>query len=119
MGSVSYVIRKGRRIEVETFEPGGPPPKKRFKPRFVMVPMRWMVALKRTRSVNAYRLALLILAEAFKDRHRTGKVCLSTAVTEMSRETKRRAAKELMKLGLIEVEKTGKQVLKVTILSND
>jgi hypothetical protein len=37
----------------------------------------------------------------------------------MSRETKRRAAKELMKLGLIEVEKTGKQVLKVTILSND
>jgi hypothetical protein len=63
---MSYVMRHGRRIEVET-EPLPPAAKTShpFKIQFVKVPMRWVRALTRTRRTCAWQLAMVILAEDF------------------------------------------------------
>jgi hypothetical protein len=115
---MGYVMRQGRRIEVTTLNPDPPPKARRksFEPLFVRVPWHWAAALRRSKSARTYELALLILGEAFKDRRRTGEITLSTEVTGMSRTTKRRAAKELAKLGLINLKEEGFSALRATVL---
>jgi hypothetical protein len=104
-----YVLRDGRRIEVNA-EPDSPPSTKKprrepFNAKFVQVPMRWVEALRLARSDGgACRLAHAILVEAFKRKHLGGEVRLSAAVTDLPRSSRRRAAKELQKLGLIQIE---------------
>ena len=89
---MGYVVRYGRQIEVETIQLPPRPRPKAFEPRFVQVPRHWISALGRSNSVNTYRLALLILFAAFKNKQRNGEVTLSTAMTGMPRNTKVRAA---------------------------
>jgi hypothetical protein len=60
---------------------------------------------------------MLILWEAFKDKHRTGEVVLSTEATGMSREPKRRAAEELAEYGLIRLKKEGTKALRAVVIS--
>ena len=55
-------------------------------------------------SGSAYQLALIVLAEAFKRAYIGGDVVLSSEVTRMPHTTRKRAAKELVELGLISVE---------------
>jgi hypothetical protein len=111
-------MRHGRRIEVVTVDPNPVPRKRRrwFEPLWVKLPRHWFTALKRSESVNTYRLAHLILWEAFKDKHRTGEVILSTEATGMSRATKIRAAEELAELGLIRLTKAGTKAIRVTVI---
>jgi hypothetical protein len=66
---MNYVMRQGRRIEVKTIsDPGTSFPRKRkpFKAQFVMIPLRWVETLQRSKSARTYQLALVILLEAFK-----------------------------------------------------
>ena len=112
---MNYVVRHGRRIEVATINPEIVAPKRRksFEAEWVKLPRHWINALSRSKSVATYRLALLILMEAYRDRQRNGWINLSTQVTKMPRSTRRVAARELAKLGLITLEaREGTRVLR-------
>jgi hypothetical protein len=115
---MGYVVRHGRQIEVETIQLPGRPRRKAFEPRFVQVPRHWISALGRSNSVNTYRLALLVLFAAFKNKQRNGEVTLSTAMTGMPRNTKVRAARELADLGLIQLLGSEAGALRARIISN-
>jgi hypothetical protein len=56
----------------------------------------------------------VILFEAFKREQVGGEIVLSSTVTGMKRYAKTKAAKELTKLGLIEIGKAGNQAMRVT-----
>jgi hypothetical protein len=83
---------------------------------WVKLPRHWITGLKRSKSVHTYELAHLILWEAFKDKRRTGEVTLSTELTGMSRETKTRAAEELVELGLIRLKRGGNRALRAVVI---
>lgn len=116
---MNHVMRRGKRIDVETIEAPTNSQGKRapFKAQFVKLPLRWAEALRRSKSVSTYRLALIILFEAFKRKHTGGEVILSSAVVGMPRCTKMRATKELVELGLIETNQIGRQALRVSIIN--
>ena len=109
MGDASYVLRHGRRIEVATVNPGVAAPKRQkvFEARWVKLPRHWINGLARSKSVNTYRLAHLILMEAYRDKRGNGKINLSTQATGIPGSTRRRAARELVQLGLITLEERG------------
>jgi hypothetical protein len=113
-----YAIRNGRRFEIVS-EPDLVLPKvkrKEFKPKFVQVPARWVEALRQSKNAGAYQLALAILLEAFQRELIGGEIVLSSEMTAMSGTIRRRAAKELERLGLIQLERRGKQALRVILL---
>jgi hypothetical protein len=114
---MSYVIRHGRRIEVETqLLPTATrkPRRKPFKTLFVKVPARWIEVLSQTKSASTWRLAMVVLAESFKCKHLGGEIVLSSRVTQMPDTTRLRAARELANLGLIQLETpNGKRAPKV------
>ena len=114
---MDYVVRYGRQIEVETIQLPPRPRRKAFEPRFVQVPRHWISGLARSNSVNTYRLALLILFAAFKNKQRNGEVTLSTAMTGMPRNTKVRAARELADW-LIQLRGCEAGALRARIISN-
>ena len=116
---VNHVIRHGRRIEVETINTNVTPTKKRapFKADWVKLPLRWVEALRQSRSASTYQLALAILFEAYKRKHVGGEIVLSNAMVQMPSNTKMRAARELKKFGLIRIKRNGKQqAYRVSIL---
>jgi hypothetical protein len=101
-----------RWIAVETLSPPGRRMRKRkgkpFKAQWVPVPGWWIDALRRA-GAGAHHLALVILAEEFKTKYTGNEIVLSSVVTKMSRNSKARAVKELVGLGLISVEQSGRQ----------
>ena len=113
-----YVIRHGRRIEVEEHKPDTGEQKKRrrkpFEVKWVKLPRRWAEVLRTSERIATYRLAHIILFEAFKHDQIGREVVLSSTVTKMPREARRHAASELVEFGLIEVERNGCQALRVT-----
>ena len=117
---MGHVMRQGRRIEVEPVPMPGIEKKKRrksFRAFWVKLPRSWITALRRTRSVHTYELAHTILLVAYE--RQTDTVALSGEATLwMSRETKRRAARELEEFGLVQVKGEGCQALKVVILNH-
>jgi hypothetical protein len=117
---MNYVLRHGRRIEVETIDPGGAPRwrRKAFEPHFIKVPRHWISALGRSKSANTYRLGMLILLAALKDKRRNREITLSTAMTGMPRNTKAKAARELADLGLIQLLEDGAGALRARVVSD-
>jgi hypothetical protein len=114
-----YVWRQGKRIAVETREPIVTPKKKRkrFEAKWVKLPRHWMTALLNTKSANTYHLAHLILWDAFKRNQVGGEIVLSAQVTKgMPRNSKIKAAEELVELGLIRIKRNGHQALRVTLI---
>jgi hypothetical protein len=85
-----------------------------FKVRWVKLHLRWVEALRRSRSVSTYQLAHTILFEAFKREQVGGEIVLSMEVTKMPSSTRMRATKELVRLGLIKVSRHGKQAVRVS-----
>lgn len=111
-----FVTSHGKTIAVGTV-PSKPAPKKRrksFEAEWVKFPARWAKALQQSKSAATYQLALAILFEAFRQKKRGGEIVLSSVVTGMSKETRRRAANELIEFNLIEVERKGHRALRVT-----
>jgi hypothetical protein len=117
-----YVLRHGKRIAVEIMPTPGAPPARRklkqrpFKAQWIQVP-RWWLEVLQDASASAHQLALIILAEAFKRQYVRGGVMLSSEVTKMPHSTRRRAAKELIRLGLIVVEWNGKRAGTVSTIN--
>jgi hypothetical protein len=104
---MNLVMRQGKRIEVDTLDTGRTPKPRRktFEAKFVKVPVHWITALSQTKSAGTtWRLAIVILAEAFKRKHIGGEIVLSSQVTRMPHATRYRAARELVSLGLIQLK---------------
>jgi hypothetical protein len=94
-------------------------PRKPFHAKWVQFPRSWIEALRRAKSAGTtYELALTILSENFKREYGGGsEVALSRGTTKMSRRVRRRATKELVKLGLIKLHReSGNQAFRVTII---
>ena len=108
---MKYVMRHGRRIAVETLETNLAPKRKHapFKVDWIKFPSHWAEALRQSRSASTYQLALALLFEAYKRKHLGGEIVLSNVMMKMSRNTKNLAMKELVKLGLIQIKRNGKQ----------
>ena len=119
-----YVVRDGRRIEIETAEPKTPVPPKRKRPRqrqFVLVPMAWVERLAAVRSIGSgpYRLALHLLFQHWKSGGRPVKLS-NVVLTELGmggRRVKWRALSNLEQLGLVEIERRPKKSPIVTVLA--
>ena len=111
-----YQVRRGKLIEYETLNPTKS--KKRrpsFEAHWAKFPKYWKTALRWTTRVSTFNLALAILFEAAKLElmgKRGEKITLSSAMTGMPRNCRRRAIKELVKLDLITVEQHGKEAPK-------
>jgi hypothetical protein len=121
---VNYVMRRGRRIEVDTL-PLHPKvlakaKRKYFWAKWVKLPRPWITALASSKSAGTYELAHWILLADNEDRRGTGVVTLSRSMTRgMPHSTRCRAARELVDLGLITVVGGGgntKEALKVKIV---
>jgi hypothetical protein len=114
--SKDYIMRNGKRIEVEDITPTSK--RKSFQVEFTQVPAYWTKAL-RGASGCTYQLALAILDADFikKQKHRGGNIVLSLEVTGLSSTCRHRATQALLTLGLIEVERSmGKRAAQVTKL---
>ena len=116
MSKTRYVYRHSKRILVETYTPPGPKHRRKHKPfkvNWFKFPAWWIEVLHNA-GAGARLLALIVLAEAFTREYIKGDIVLSAAVTKMPRTTRKRAVEELVKLGLITVERNGNQALMVT-----
>jgi hypothetical protein len=89
-----------------------------FEPRWVKLPLRWIKALRRSRSASTYQLALTILVEAFKKEQIGREIVLSTEVTGMPSSSRTRAVAELIELGMIRIKQNGKQAIRDRIEEN-
>jgi hypothetical protein len=104
---MSYVMRQGRRIEVETL-PSDVAPRKKRQPAnpFVQVPLWWVDRLRAAHRKSTYRVSLYLLYERWKVGG--GPICLSNvaiAGAGVSSKEKWRALHELERFGLIKVER--------------
>ena len=111
---MNYVYRGGKRIAVDLINTATPTQKRRpFEVSFVKLPTYWIDRLERSNNPGTFKLAHRILKEAFKRRYVGGDIVLSTEVTGLSRKVRCRAVKELVRLGLIEIEQNGNQAVRV------
>ena len=111
-----HVVRDGKRIEVETLEPKKAPKRRKpFKVRWVKTPTEWARRL-RGKGGAAHELALYVLERDFECKQKGGEIILSTTATGLPRQTRTRAVKILVDLGLIAVEQRGNRAIKVTHL---
>jgi hypothetical protein len=115
-----FVMRHGRRIAVDRITSVAVPsskPKRAFHAKWVKLPRHWISDLGRCRSANTYRLGMLILLATYEDKRGTGEIVLSTKLTgDMDRATRRRAARELVELGLITLSGGGHYALRARII---
>ena len=99
----NYVMRRGRRIEVETL-PSHPKvlakaKRKYFWARWVKLPRHWITALASSKSASTHVLAHWILLADNEDGRGTSVVTLSRSMSRgMLRATRHRAARELIEL---------------------
>jgi hypothetical protein len=116
MGKTRYVYAHGKRILVETAAPKSHMRAKRRKPfkvQWFRYPTWWIEVLRKAHG-PARLLAPIILAEAFKREYIGGDIVLSSELTNMPPTTRKRAAKELVELGLIALEQNGNRAPIVT-----
>jgi len=114
---VNYVYRHGKRIAVDTINNGMPAKKRKpFEARFVKLSDYWIERLERSNNPGTFKLAHRILKEAFKRHYVGGEIVLSTEATGLSRKVRSKAVKELIGLGLIEIEQNGNRAVRVTNL---
>ena len=102
--SATAPIKKGRKRKSK---------RPAFKSQWVKLPVKWVEMLKKSTSANVYRLAFIILIEAFKREQTGGEIVLSSEVTGMYRNTRARAAAELVRLGLITIKREGREAIRV------
>jgi hypothetical protein len=111
--------KSGKLIEVETVDPVPTEPKpKKKRPRvFVMVTQSQRERLLKVERVTTYHVFLYLLELSFRARSKTVQLSnVTMAKINIERRRKYRALNELESLGLIRLEKFGRQSPKVTIL---
>jgi len=113
--TMKYVYRHGERIAVDIINTATPAQMhKPLEVSFVQFPYFWIDQLMRANNPGAFKLAFQILKEAFKRQLVGGEIVLSTEITELPREVRRRAVRELVQLGLIKIEQSGNRAIRVT-----
>jgi hypothetical protein len=111
---MKYITRHGKRIAVDTLNTATPIKKRRsFAMHFAKLPDYWIEQLQKSNNPGTLKLALRILKEAFKRQYLGEEIVLSTEITKLSRKVRCRAVKELVQLGLIEIEQNGNQATRV------
>ena len=90
-------------------------PRKPFKVEWVKFPLAWRAALQQAKSAATFVLAHDILFAAFNKRH-GGEIVLSAKLTKLPDRTRRRAARKLVKLGLIRLHRgNAGQAYRITV----
>jgi hypothetical protein len=84
-----------------------------FEAKWIRLPTMWISRLEQSRSVSTYKLAHRILREAFKREQVGGQIVLSRKMTGSPSTTTVRAARELVKLGLIQIQRSGNKAIRV------
>ena len=113
---MNYVIRAGRRIEVDTLNIGTPGKRKKVEP-FVKVPLWWIAAAaKHTRSP-----ATLVCIELLHVHWKTKRLSFPLPngrlkMLGVSREIKRRVLRDLERGGLITIERPTRKTPIVTLV---
>src|SRR5438128_1771346 len=101
-------MRHDKHIEIETLETKAPKKRKLFVSRWkwIKLPRHWVSSLAGAKSAGStYELAIIILIEAFKRKPIGRKLILTSKATNwMPTTTRKRAVKELVELGLIQIE---------------
>jgi hypothetical protein len=118
----SFVMRNGERIETYTLvmpssskaRGGVRKASPKFEVQFVKVPIYWVKQLSRANNPSTFKLAYYILGRAHECKYCGGEIILSTEATRIPRATRVRAVRELVKLGLIEIQYSGRQAVRVT-----
>jgi hypothetical protein len=111
------VFNHGKFIEVDVLDTG-PTSKPRFEGEWVKFPRYWADQLNKSnyRGRGLEKLAIAILFEAFRQQKRNGQIVLSYAVTGLEPHTRHRAAKELVRLGLLAISQKGREAIRITRL---
>jgi hypothetical protein len=81
---------------------------------WVQLPKKWAEVLLQSSGTHTVKLAILILFAEFRRRLKGKDIRLTTKATGMSRSSRLRAANELVRLGLIEIERNGRRPIRVT-----
>jgi hypothetical protein len=89
----------------------------RFQAQWTRLPLSWLIALRKTKSASAKQLAMEILFAEFRRKYTNGEVVLSEATTGLPHPTRITAIRELVRLGLIEVEQHGREATRVARLN--
>jgi hypothetical protein len=117
---MNYVMRRGRRIEVETIHPDTAPTKKRHKTSepFVKVPLWWIAAAAKATRSPATVVCVELLHASWKAKSPTfplpnGKL----QRLGVTRETKRRVLRSLEQEGLVRVVRLPRKTPIVTLIS--
>jgi hypothetical protein len=117
---MNYVYRDGKRIAVDLINTATPRQRRKpFEAPFVKLPAYWIGRLERSNNPGTFKLAHHILKEDFKRQLVGREIVLSTEATRLSRKVRSRAVKELVRLGLIEIEQNGNRAVRVTHLFRD
>jgi hypothetical protein len=112
---VSYVIRQGRRIEVEILSTSA---KKKRGDAFAMVPLDWAIAATRATKTPQAMVWILLQHLAWKTKSNTFPLSNNgLRQAGVSREVKRRALMALEAAGLITVHRRGSRAPLVTLIS--
>jgi hypothetical protein len=91
--------------------------KVKFEAQWARLPLSWLIALRQTKSASAKQLAMEILFAEFRRKYTNGEVVLSEASTGLPHPTRTMAIRELVRLGLIEVEQHGGKAVRVVRLN--
>lgn len=89
-----------------------------FRVKWVRFPATWGERLRKTRSANTYHLAVDLLFAAFRAEQSgfNANLVLSAQITGLSASSRKRAARELEKLGLIQTRRKGQSAPEVKLL---
>ena len=99
----NYVMRNGRRIEVEVIETGDDTPRRRRAPEtFAQVPLEWAAKAAKATNTRKALVWIELLYAVWLAKSET--VTLSTVRLDVSHQTKCRALRELEAVGLVKVE---------------
>ena len=87
-----------------------------FRAKWARIPAAWRDRLQRTRSAHALKLAITVLFEAFRAEQCGTDIVLSSQITGLQGTSRKRAIKELERLGLIRTKRKGRQAPKIEVL---
>jgi hypothetical protein len=101
---MNYVMRNGKRIEVETLEDANPRRRSR-EAAFVMVPLGWADAMTKATNTRQAFVCILLLYAAWKAKGEPFAFTNTGYRTKIDRQMKRRTLDALEGAGLIKVER--------------
>lgn len=116
MGKRRYVIRHGRRIAVETLNPGIPAKRKKVEP-FVMVPLWWIAAVAQAARSPRTLVLIELLHASWKSKSPTFPLPNGRLQRlGVSREIKRATLRDLERAGFIAVARMPRKTPIVTLV---